>query len=181
MSYRGSAMADERFVIDHRIWREVAKLAAVGLAVGVAILLLGPLVDAHPSITLSLGLPTAAGALLQLVLLTLNENVPVEVEQFEPIEPSSAPIVRLRQLERRLQGASTDREKFDWNIRPVLLELAADRLRYKYAVNLRVQPDQARSILGEQLWLDLNSPQNAPGSAPGPARLNALVAAIEAI
>jgi hypothetical protein len=174
-------MSDERFAMDHRIWRDVAKVAIIGLAAGVAFLVIGRLVGARPSVGLSLGLPTAAGALLQMLMLTLTENLPVQAEQPEPFESASGPVVRLRQLERRLQGASTDGSKFDWNVRPVLLELAADKLRYKYAVNLRAQPEQARTILGEQLWLDLNSPQNAPSSAQSLARLRAMVAAIEAI
>jgi hypothetical protein len=174
-------MSDERFAMDHRIWRDVARFAVIGLAAGVAFLVIGRLVGARPSVGLSLGLSTAAGALLQMLMLTVTENLPVEAEQPEPFESTSGPVVRLRQLERRLQGASTDGGKFDWNVRPVLLELAADRLRYKYAVNLRAQPEQARTILGEQLWLDLNSPQNAPSSAQSLARLTAMVAAIEAI
>ncbi len=174
-------MSDQRFTMDHQIWRDVAKLAVIGLATGAVILVLGRLLGGHPSVGICLGAPTAAGALLQLVLLTVNETPPVDAEQDEPIDSTAAPILRLRQLERRLTGASTDGSKFDWNVRPVLLELAADRLRYKYAVNLRAQPEQARTILGEQLWLDLNSPQNAPSSGVSLARLTAMVTAIEAI
>lgn len=177
----GTELAAEQFSLDRRIWQEVGKAAAVGLVLGLAILLLGHLLGAKPSPVLSVGLPTAAGALLQLVLLTFNESMPVDSRPATPAPDNAAYLVKRRQLERQLRTAGTDADNFDWNVRPMLVRLATDRLRHKHGINALREPERARAIVGEQLWLMMSTPQSVPSSVHGSQQLTALVAAIEAI
>jgi hypothetical protein len=88
---------------------------------------------------------------------------------------------RLRQLERRLEAASSDGSKYDRNVRPMLARLATDRLRQKYGIHPGRQPAQARQVLGEQLWSLTIAPAAQTSPAPSYAELTALVARIEAL
>ncbi len=167
------------FRTNTRLWRAVGSYALLGLLVGLAILLISHALGAEPSPVLCLGLPAALAAVAQLLRATVNEMVPVE-SRPEPAPASTTEyFVRLRQLERRLEGASTDGTKFAWNVRPVLAQLAAERLRHRHAIIIRRDPERARAMLGEQLWQIVTSPPNAPGTAQNLEQLSRLVASIE--
>ncbi|MDQ2837105.1 MAG: hypothetical protein M3Y42_07985 [Actinomycetota bacterium] len=172
-----TAVAD-RFTANRRVWRRVFVYSAIGLAVGVAASVLGSLTSSGVSPTLWVAVPVTLAVLLALMSSTYHEMAPVE--DWAPAPPASGEeyFVKLRQLERRLQGASVDSEKFEWNVRPVLTELAAERLRHRHGINFAREAEQARAIVGEQLWQMMTTPQNGPPSAH---QLHELVAAIEAI
>ncbi|MGI8664603.1 MAG: hypothetical protein ACR2N4_00975 [Jatrophihabitans sp.] len=169
------------FSVDRHLWRTVGIAAAVGLGIGLALVLLAHLVGAHPSTTLTVGLPMLVSVLLQLIRASFNEMAPTEQRPVQPVASTNKFFMKLRQLERRLQGASLDPAKFEWNVRPMLVELVTDRLRYKHRVSIQREPERARAIIGEQLWLIMDRPTVEQSPAPSEAQLKALVAAIEAI
>lgn len=168
----------DRFTANRRVWRRVLSYTAIGLTVGVVASVLGRLTSSGVSPTLWIAVPMTFAVLLAFMSSTYHEMAPVENWSPERPADSAEYFVKLRHLERRLQGASVDSEKFEWNVRPVLTELAAERLRHRYGINVDRESEQARAILGEQLWQMMTTPQNGPPSA---RRLYELVAAIEAI
>lgn len=173
-------MTGESFATEPALWRSVGRGAAVGLLIGLVIELIGTLSHAQPSPVLVIGTPVACLALLQLVRASVAEMPP-----SEPVTAPSAStpeyFVRLRQLERRLDRASRDPLNFEWTLQPMLAQLAAERLRYKHGINLHREPDQAREVVGEQLWQIMTTPPNTPTQRVNPHRLRELVEAISRI
>jgi hypothetical protein len=173
-------MTEDRFATEPALWRSVIRGAAVGLGVGIVIELIGLLSHSPPSPVLALGAPVASLALLQLVRAGVAETPPPE-----PIPQSSGTtpeyFVRLRQLERRLDRASTDPSNFEWTLRPMLARLAAERLRYKHGIDVHREPTKAREVVGEQLWQILIVTPDTPIQPVSPAWLRELVQAISRI
>jgi hypothetical protein len=70
-------------------------------------------------------------------------------------------------------------------LRPILREIAANRLLTRHGVDLEGRPDAAEEILGEQAWSMLQPDLEAPTDrwAPGPplSELRAVVDALERI
>jgi len=157
--------------------------AGLGLAAGIVALLVATAAGSEPPPQLCVGIGLAAALLVQLVRETAAEPEPVELAEPELTEPPAGNdyLSRLRQLERRLEAASSDGSKYDRNVRPLLARLATDRLRQKYGINPGRQPAQARQVLGEQLWSLTIAPTAQPSPAPSHAELTALVARIEAL
>ncbi len=170
-----------RFAAHRPIWRAVALGVAIGVAVGLLIVLLGGLLHHGPPIIPTVGVPAAVGALLQLVRATqhvmlLPEPTPAGLENR-----TASHALRLRQLERRLQAASVDGAKFDWGLRPMLAQLAVERLRQRHAITIRREPETARAMLGEQLWQMIDGPSDEPSRPLSRQQLTALIEAIEAL
>jgi hypothetical protein len=159
--------------------------AGLGLAAGVAALLIATAAGSDPPPELCVGIGLAAAVLVQLVRETGTGPEPPDATEL--VEPDGVPaaggeyLSRLRQLERRLEAASADGSKYDRNVRPLLARLATDRLRQKYGIHPGRQPAQARQVLGEQLWSLTIAPTAQPSPAPSHAELAALVARIEAL
>jgi len=166
---------------DWPVWRAVALGAAVGLGVGAILSWLAVILDRGPVVVLTLGLPACCGALLMLVRSTFHEMRPLELRDLSPTVRPAEYSVRLRQLERRLQAANVDGAKFDWSLRPLLAQLAAERLRHRHAINIRREPEAARAMLGEQLWQMISTQSDEPSPALSKRQLTALVEAIEAL
>jgi hypothetical protein len=160
--------------------------AGLGLAAGIVVLVIGAAAGSELSPELCVGIGVAAAVLVQLVRETAADPEPPP-ELLEPTEPAGFPMAgndylsRLRQLERRLEAASSDGSKYDRNVRPVLARLASDRLRQKYGIHPGRQPAQAEQVLGEQLWSLTIAPTAQTSPAPSQAELFALVARIEAL
>jgi hypothetical protein len=170
-----------RFAAHRPIWRAAALGAAFGVALGLLSVLVGGLLHHGPPISPTVGVPTAVGALLQLVRATqhqmqLPEPTPVGLEAR-----TASYALRLRQLERRLQAASVDGAKFDWGLRPMLSQLAAERLRHRHAITIRREPETARAMLGEQLWQMIDGQSDQPSRPLSRQQLTALIEAIEAL
>jgi hypothetical protein len=174
-------MTEERFQTEPALWRSVARGAACGLAIGVVIELIGLAGDNHPSPVLALGIPVACVMLLQLVRASAAELPPPEPAAHQPSGTTPEYFVRLRQLERRLESASRDPSNFEWTIRPMLAQLAAERLQYKRGINVRHEPERAREVVGEQLWQIMISTPDTPIQLVSPTRLRELVQAISRI
>lgn len=98
------------------------------------------------------------------------------------LPPPSARQVRLARLETSLTYAADSAEQFDRTVRPLLCELATDRLRRRHGIDIERSPAAARAIIGEELWQLFEVDQARPrGPGPEPARLAALVAAVERV
>lgn len=156
--------------------------AGLGLVAGIAVLAIGTAAGSELPPELCLGIGLAAVLLVQLVRETAADPEPLP-DVGELVEPpvGNDYLSRLRQLERRLEAASSDGSKYDRNVRPVLARLASDRLRQKYGIVAGRQPAQARQVLGEQLWSLTIAPTGQTSPAPSYAELSALVARIEAL
>jgi len=160
--------------------RRLLVAAALGLAGGVVVLLAARAGGNPLAPELCAGVGVTAALLGQLVRETTADPEPVP-PPIEADPPGNAYLSRLRQLEHRLEAASTDGAKYDRNVRPVLARLATDRLRTQYGINPARQPAEARQVLGDQLWSLTIAPPAEDSPAPSHAELSALVARIEAL
>lgn len=98
-------------------------------------------------------------------------------------EPSERP-ERLEQIERYLGFAQGNMGDFRYHIRPVLRDVAADRLTFgSHGVNLKDQPEVARAMLGEEVWQALWPEREPPirRGQPGiaPETLETIIAVLE--
>ena len=84
----------------------------------------------------------------------------------------------LTSLESRLSWGATDSNRFNERVRPELVALATDLLRTRRGVDPRVQPDQARTILGVPLWKLMTGPLER---SPSRAELARMVDVLERI
>jgi len=171
---------DEGFRTEPLLWRSVGKAAVLGLVIGALAMLIAHLSDTPAAPVLVVGLPPLALMLLQLVRVSIVELPPRERAPV-PIVPVAEYFVRLRHLERRLERASKDVADFDWNLRPLLARLAAERLEHRHGIRIRTEPEKARQIVGEQLWQILTTSPQAMVGPTGPDRVRELVAAISRI
>lgn len=169
-----------RFIAHRPTWRAVAIGIGLGVAFGLMLVLVSGLLHHGPPIIPTVGVPAAIGALLQLVRATQHEMVPDQAP-VDVATRTASYAVRLRQLERRLQAASVDGAKYDWGLRPLLAELAEERLRYRHAITIRREPETARAMLGEQLWQMIDGQPDQPSRPLSRRQLTVLIEAIEAL
>jgi hypothetical protein len=121
--------------------------------------------------------------IVQLVRIGIADVLPPMVVT-EPESGTPEYFVRLRQLERRLELATRDSADFDWSLRPMLAQLAADRLNHRHGILFMTQPVRAREIVGEELWEIMRPPENQTGTPTRPIsrqRVDELVSQIERI
>jgi hypothetical protein len=103
---------------------------------------------------------------------------PEPLPERAPHEPRDEGLLLLTSLESRLSWGGTDPDRFRDRVRPELVSLAADLLRTRRGIDLRTEPDRARSILGEPLWQLIT---RTPTRSPSRAELSRLVDALERI
>ena len=77
----------------------------------------------------------------------------------------------------RLSWGSVDADRFDQRVRPLLVDIATERLRSRHGVDPATQPERARRILGESLWQLMTGPPASRG--PSPRELSRLVDGLE--
>ena len=118
----------------------------------------------------------AAGICWRLARLTVPPPDPLP--PLPEREPQDDGRLLLSSLESRLSWGSADPDRFRERVRPLLVELATDRLRSRRGVDLRSQPDHARRILGEPLWQLMTGPLDR---SPSRAELARMVDALERI
>jgi hypothetical protein len=82
----------------------------------------------------------------------------------------------VRRWEQRLEWSRSDPNAFARNVLPVLGELADERLRLHHGITRASDPQRARELLGEPLWLALGDPGRRP---PRPRDLTAYVETLE--
>jgi hypothetical protein len=85
---------------------------------------------------------------------------------FGAIAESEAELDGLRaavnRWETRLSWSESDRERFRTSVRPLIAELAAERLRQRHGVIMATDPQRARALLGDPLWTFLTTPSKRP-------------------
>ena len=64
----------------------------------------------------------------------------------------------LTSLEHRLSWGSVDADRFAERVRPLLVELARERLWSRHGVDPAARPEQARRIVGKSLWQLMTAP-----------------------
>ncbi len=144
------------------------------------------------------GLFFAVGARVPLtlvVLLVLSLLVGARVVQAAKPPPTEPPLPRAQadprpagrpfrdvsRMEDRLAWGRMDLDHFDSVVRPVLVGLGDERLQ-RHGITRASHPEQARRLLGEQLWTLATGPSMAskdPG--PTPAQLTPLVERLESL
>jgi hypothetical protein len=129
---------------------------------------------ASPALCVVLGLAVGLSWLLARQVVPLPEPLPVS----PPEDARDEGLLLLTSLESRLSWGGTDPDRFRERVRPELIALAADLLRTRRGVDLRTEPDRARSILGEPLWQLIT---RTPTRSPSRAELSRLVDALERI
>ena len=75
---------------------------------------------------------------------------------------------RFRRLARhadRLTYSVVETRHFDSGVRPVLAELAADRLRRHHGIDMETEPERAREVMGDDLWQTLMTDRSQPPTA----------------
>jgi hypothetical protein len=129
-----------------------------------------------------------AVALLALVRTTRVAHQGSERSPFEsalrPIKPRSRRPPELVRLEHRLALAASTAFDVHYRLRPVVREIAAERLWSKHAVDLDSEPKGAESLLAEEIW-ELVRPDRPPPTDPfarglGLGGIEAVVAKLEA-
>ncbi|MDQ1725344.1 MAG: hypothetical protein QOG52_2372 [Frankiaceae bacterium] len=83
---------------------------------------------------------------------------------------------RIARVRRSLVQATKEGDSFDRHIRPVLADIADDRLRAAYGITITTHPDAARARLGEDLWQRLTT---ASGTAPTEGELRGYVKTLD--
>lgn len=148
----------------------------VGAAAGGGTWLVAYSAGYRAGIPLCAAVGLAVAACWQLARLVL----PPSGDPYAPpaADPPGDGLLRLTTLESSLSWGATDPDRFRHRVRPLLAELADERLRTRRGVNPDTHPELARQILGEPLWQLLTVP---PDRSPTRAELSRLVAAIERI
>lgn len=129
---------------------------------------------ARPDLCVAAGLAVAASWQLAR-LATPPAQPPLELPRRE--RPDDG-FLQLTRLEHSLSWGSVDADRFRERVRPLLVDLAVERLRARRGVDPSTQPDHARAILGEPLWQLMTGP---PGRCPSRAELSGLVDDLERI
>lgn len=96
------------------------------------------------------------------------------------------PIVpeRLATLDRLVTVVEWDRREFRSRLRPLLVNIATQRLATYRAIDLESEPELARATLGEPVWTLLTEPMDAaPADGPGisPAQLRSVIEVLEGL
>lgn len=167
-------------------------LLRVGATVASATLILAVLVVAIPSrrglfaaiYVLFLG-AIAAGTLVGS-FRTLDPEPwarsPFERNPEKPEQPP--PIVELDRIDRLVVLGAANEFDLHYRLRPLLRQLAGDRLYGHYGVELDRDRERARQLLGDELW-QVVSPEREVGRRTGPglppAELAAHVERLEAL
>jgi hypothetical protein len=110
----------------------------------------------------------------------LGVRSPFEREPEKPEEPQ--PIAELDRIDRLVVLGGANEFDLHYRLRPLLRQIAAERLYDLYGIDLDTDPERARPLLGEELW-EIVRPDRQVGrrSWPGlpPAELAGHVARLE--
>jgi hypothetical protein len=80
---------------------------------------------------------------------------------------SPAPVDELERIDRLVVLGCSNAFDLHYRLRPLLRDLAAERLHAGYGVELDREPERARPLLGEELW-DVVRPGRELGHRSGP-------------
>jgi hypothetical protein len=90
---------------------------------------------------------------------------PLEREPEKPEQPR--PIAELDRIDRLVVLGAANEFDFHYRLRPVLRQVAAERLYGLHGVDLDRDPERARPLLGEELW-EAVRPDREMGRRAGP-------------
>ena len=90
---------------------------------------------------------------------------PFERDQEKPERPP--PIAELERIDRLVVLGAANEFDLHYRLRPLLRQVAGDRLHGRHGVELDRDPERARQLLGDQLW-QLVSAEREVGRRTGP-------------
>ncbi len=90
---------------------------------------------------------------------------PFERDAEKPEQPQ--PIAELDRIDRRVVLGAANEFDLHYRLRPLLRQVAAERLYGLHGVDLDRDPERARPLLGDQLW-ELLRPDREVGRRSGP-------------
>ncbi|TML44256.1 MAG: hypothetical protein E6G19_09660 [Actinobacteria bacterium] len=99
---------------------------------------------------------------------------PFEREPEKPEQPQ--PIAELDRIDRLVVLGAANEFDFHYRLRPVLRQVAAERLYGLHAIELDQDPGRARPLLGDELW-EAVRPDRKVGRRAGPGLPSAELAA----
>jgi hypothetical protein len=101
---------------------------------------------------LLVSLSVLAGVTAVVLPLTLPGAAPVRSTRPAGPAVDNAPYRAYRQVAEQLSWAAVSPRHYDLVTRPLLTRLAAARLADRHRVDLWSDPEQARSVLGDDVW-----------------------------
>jgi hypothetical protein len=136
----------------------------------------------------------AARAYLLVIAALAIRALALEVLRANPLGSRSRAVARsgrpavpdeLIRIERAIASAPVSARETYHRLRPLLREIAADRLETRRRIDLDVEPARARAVLGEEAWAllrgDLPRPTDPHAPGPEPATIGAIVTRLEEI
>lgn len=136
----------------------------------------------------------AARAYLLLVATLAIRALALEIIQANPLGSRSSGVAHRRRpavpddlvrIERALTGAPGSARETYHRLRPVLREIAADRLEVRRGIGLDAEPARARDVLGDEAWALLRGglpmPTDPYAAGTDLSTVTEIVAGLEAI
>jgi hypothetical protein len=151
-----------------RTWRGIMTALAVAAAGGLA----AAYVTAGPA-----GIVIGGTVIAMLAILAARAAVPraegrpriVWRDRSPAPEASRSDFPGYRKICADLGWSELSRRHYDHGVRPLLARLVAARLAERYGVDAAVRPEQAKALIGEDLWplADPSAPPSQDSDAPG--------------
>lgn len=162
--------------------RHFAAHGGVGALIGLAFWAVLNIGDYRARPVFCIGLGLALGLALGLVRVVAGGQVEPPAPPAREADEAPAPYADLYFIEYRLSWGSVERERFERRVRPLLVRLATERLIQRHGIDPDREPNRARQIVGEQLWMLMTGPAAPEDSRPPrPKEVDELVRAIEQI
>lgn len=152
-----------------------------GPALGVAVWYLLHLASVSSRPAYLVGAGVLVLGVVQVLRLARAPVAPPVAWADEDADPERRSVAELIALEHRLAWGSVDAERFQSRVRPLLVQVTAERLRLRHGVDHTREPDRARSILGDRLWQLMTGPADPSSGAPSQRALRRIVDRIEQI
>lgn len=123
--------------------------------------------------------------LLRLLAVALPGHHASVFETIEEPRPKPAePVPDLERDERTVSFSSWLASDYHFRLRPVLREIAGDRLAVRRAVDLHREPEAARRCLGEPAWEAVRpvpEPSDRYAKGPSLSEIGEVISALEAL
>ncbi|MEN3362289.1 MAG: hypothetical protein V7637_6271 [Mycobacteriales bacterium] len=164
--------------VSRRARREVLLVGALGGGLGALAYVVLQFASYRGKLWFCVAVAVAAVSTVRL-LIAATPVAPLPSPVAAEAEPSGGGLDGISALAHRLSWGSVDLGRYEARVRPQLARLAEERLRQRHGIDLVSQPDAARHMVGEPLWLLMTGP---PSLAPPTRRgLGELLTAIEQI
>ncbi|MBO0687775.1 MAG: hypothetical protein J2P45_31890 [Candidatus Dormibacteraeota bacterium] len=128
---------------------------------------------------------SGAWFLLRLLAVALPGHHPSVFEAIkEPRQTPADPLPELEHEERTVSFSSWLASDFHFRLRPLLREIAGDRLAVRRAVDLAREPEAARRLLGQPAWAAVQQvpePRDRYAKGPSLAEIGEILSALEAL